>query len=171
MSPTVLDGVASNETVSLKWVETIASTAAPDLSTEILAGSTVTLECLLTQTFSPDATVDKAQLRRMCSRQVRERNGAVTRTIADLVGVYDPQDMAAAVSLAYVTLEPGAQGYLVARWGVHVDTAWAVGDLVDIYPVEVGFRAKIAAADNDELQFKAGISIRGQVVEDVALVA
>ena len=169
--PTVLDGVASNETVSLKWVAAIAATTAPKLATEINAATSVQLECLLTQTFSPDATVEKAQLRRMCSRQVRERNGAVTRTIADLVGVYDPQDLAAAVSKAYATLTPGAQGYLVVRWGVHVDTPWAVGDLVDVYPVEVGYRAKIAAADNDELQFKAGVSISGEVEEDVALVA
>jgi len=169
--PTVLDGVASNETVSLKWVEDIANPAAPSLATEINAATTVTLECLLTQTFSPDATVEKAQLRRMCSRQVRERNGAVTRTIADLIGVYDPQDMAADVSKAYAALSPGATGFLVVRWGVHVDTPWAAGDLVDVYPVEIGYRAKIAAADNDELQFKAGVSIIGEVEEDVALVA
>lgn len=169
--PTVLDGVASNETVSLKWVEALATPSAPSLATEVNAATTVTLECLLTQTFSPDATVEKAQLRRMCSRQVRERNGAVTRTIADLVGVYDPQDLAGPLSEAYAALTPGATGYLVVRWGVHVDTAWAVGDLVDVYPVEVGYRAKIAAADNDELQFKAGVSISGEVQEDVALVA
>lgn len=169
--PTVLDGVASNETVSLKWVATLANPAAPSLATEINAATSVQLECLLTEAFSPDATVEKAQLRRMCSRQVRERNGRVTRTVADLVGVYDPQDLAAPVSKAYVALEPGAQGFLVVRWGVHVDTPWAAADLVDVYPVEVGFRAKIAAADNDELQFKAGISISGDVQEDVALVA
>lgn len=169
--PTVLDGVSSNETVSLKWVEAIAVTTAPDLSTEINAAGSVTLECLLTETFSPDASVEKAQLRRMCSRQVRERNGLVTRTVADLVGVYDPQDLAAAVSKAYVALNPGDTGFLVVRWGVHVDEAWAVGDLVDVYPVEVGYRTKIAAADNDELQFKAGISVIGEVKEDVALVA
>lgn len=169
--PTVLDGVASNETVSLTWVEDIADPSAPSLATEIDAATSVKLECLLTQTFSPDATVEKAQLRRMCSRQVRERNGMVTRTIADLIGVYDPQDLAAAVSEAYAALTPGATGFLVARWGVHVDTAWTAGDLVDVYPVEVGYRAKIAAADNDELQFKAGVSIIGEVHEDVALVA
>lgn len=169
--PDVLDGVSSNETVSLKWVETIAVTTAPDLSTEINAGTSVALECLLTETFSPDASVEKASLRRMCSRQARERNGIVTRTIADLVGVYDPQDLAADVSKAYAALVPGDTGFLVVRWGVNVDTPWTAGDLVDVYPVEIGYRTKIAAADNDELQFKAGISIIGEVKEDVALVA
>lgn len=169
--PVVLDGVSSNETVSLTWVATIADPASPKLATEVDAATSVKLECLLTETFSPDASVEKAQLRRMCSRQVRERNGLVTRTVADLIGVYDPQDMAAPVSKAYVTLVPGATGFLVVRWGVHVDTAFAAGDLVDVYPVEVGYRTKIAAADNDELQFKAGLSIIGEVQEDVALVA
>lgn len=167
--PTVLDGVSSNETVSLKWVETIANPATP-MYGELVAASAVNLECLLTETFSPDASVEKTQLRRMCSREVRERNGLVTRTIADLVGVYDPQDLAADVSKAYVALEPGDTGFLVVRWGVHVDEPWDISDLVDVYPVEVGYRTKIAAADNDELQFKAGISITGQVHEDVPII-
>lgn len=169
MAPIVLDGVSSNETVSLWWVPSIADPTAPTVA-ELTAATSTKLECLLTQTFSPDATVEKAQLRRMCSREVRERNGLVTRTIGDLVGVYDPQDLAAAVSKAYVALTPGATGFLVARWGVQVDTPPTAAQLVDVIGSEIGFRAKIAAADNDELQFKAGVSVSGTYNEDVALV-
>lgn len=170
--PTVLDGIASNETVSVKWVTTIADTTAPKLATEINAATSANLECLMTEKFSPDASVDKVTLRRACSAAVRERNGAVTQTIADIVAVYDPQAaLTTALNKAYTNLVRGAQGYLVVRWGKHVDTAWAVGDKVDVYPVEIGFRTKIAGADNDELQFKAGVAIRGDVKEDVALVA
>lgn len=169
--PTVLDGVSSNENVSLRWVPAIANPAAPKLATEINAASSVALECLLTQNFSPDASVNRISLRRMCSRQARERNGQVTRTIADLLGVYDPQDLTSPVSKAYAALEPGATGYLVARWGVHVDTPWAAGDLVDVYPVEVGMRVKVSPEDDNELQFKASLSVSGEVQDDVAVVA
>ena len=169
--PTVLDGVASNESVSIKWVTTIANTAAPALASEINAATSVTLECLMTDKFSPDASVEKVSLRRACSAQVRERNGAITRTVADIIAVYDPQAAgSAAINKAYTALAPRAQGYLVVRWGKHVDTAWAVADKVDVYPVEIGYRSKIAGADNEELTFKAGVAIRGEVKDDVALV-
>lgn len=168
MAPTVLDGVATNETTTLRWVEDIADPTAIDLSTEYNAGTSVPLECLLTEQFNPDASVTTAELRRMCSNEVRQRPGAVTRTIADLVGVYDPQDLSAAVSKAYVALAPGAEGYLVVRRGIHVDTPAADGDVVDVYKVQISYRTKIQAADNDEHQFRAGITVQNYW-EDVVI--
>lgn len=168
--PDVLDGVASNETVSVMLVAAYADPEVPDLSTEYNAVTSVDASCLLVDPISPDASFEKASLRRACSREVRERAGRVTRTIADIVGVYDPQDLSAPVSELYAALEPGSVWYLTVRWGVHIDTPAAAGDLVDIYKVEVGMRTKIAAADNDELQFKAGLAILN-FWEDVVLVA
>lgn len=170
MSLTILDGVSTNETEGLQWVVSIADPTAPKLATEFDAETSVALECLLVDRFNPDATVDKAQMRRMCSTKVRERAGAETRTIADLVGVYDPQDLAAPVSLAYTTLVKGAEGFLVDRRGIHLSTDPAAGDLVTIYKVSVDYRIEIAGADNDEYQFKAGISVLDWW-ENVALVA
>jgi len=169
--PTVLDGVSSNETISLKWVETLANPLAPDLSTEINAVSSVALECLVVGQFDIDFSVDRTQLRRMCSRQVRERSGPVTYSIQDLFVVYDPQDMAAPVSAAYAALQDGATGYLVERRGVHVDTAWAVGDLVRVIPVEVANANPAPAEDDNELQARIAFTVIGEVQKDVALVA
>src|SRR3546814_15562009 len=87
--PTVLDGVSSNETISLRWVETIANPLAPSLATEINAVSSVALECLVVGQFNIDFSVDRTQLRRMCSRQVRERSGPVTYSVQDLFVVYE----------------------------------------------------------------------------------
>ena len=56
--PTVLDGVSSNETVSLRWVETLADPLAPTLA-EINTASSVALECLMTQNFDIDFSVDR----------------------------------------------------------------------------------------------------------------
>ena len=169
--PTVLDGVSSNETISLKWVETIATPTAPSLATEINAASSVALECLVVGAFNIDFSVDRTQLRRMCSRQVRERSGPVTYSVQDLFVVYDPQDMAAPVSAAYAALADGATGYLVERRGVHVDTAWAAGDLVRVIPVEVANANPAPPEDDNELQARIAFTVIGEVQKDVAVVA
>ena len=169
--PTVLDGVSSNETISLRWVETIADTAAPKLATEINAASSVALECLVVGNFDIDFSVERTQLRRMCSRQVRERSGPVTYSIQDLFVVYDPQDMLAPVSAAYAALSDGNSGFLVERRGVHVDTAWAVGDLVRVIPVEVANANPAPPEDDNELQARVAFTVIGNVQKDVAVVA
>ena len=169
--PTVLDGVSSNETVSLKWVETLADPLAPSLATEINAASSVALECLVVGQFNIDFSVDRTQLRRMCSRQVRERSGPVTYSVQDLFVVYDPQDMAAGVSAAYAALTDGASGYLVERRGVHVDTAWAAGDLVRVIPVEVANANPAPPEDDNELQARIAFTVIGEVQKDIAVAA
>ena len=169
--PTVLDGVSSNETVSLRWVETLADPLAPSLATEINATSSVALECLVVGNFNIDFSVDRTQLRRMCSRQVRERSGPVTYSVEDLFVVYDPQDLAAPVSAAYAALTDGATGYLVERRGVHVDTAWAAGDLVRVIPVEVANANPAPPEDDNELQARIAFTVIGEVQKDVAVVA
>ena len=169
--PTVLDGVSSNETISLRWVESIANPLAPSLATEINAVSSVALECLVVGNFNIDFSVDRTQLRRMCSRQVRERSGPVTYSVQDLFVVYDPQDMAADVSKAYAALTDGASGYLVERRGVHVDTAWAAGDLVRVIPVEVANANPAPPEDDNELQARVAFTVIGEVQKDVAVVA
>lgn len=171
--PTIITGVASDETVSVKWVPTIADVNAPKLATEINAAPSVTLECLLTETFSPDASAEVGEVRRMCSKQVQQRGGTVTLTIEDLIYAYDPQGLAAApINKAYAALVQGAKGYLVVRWGKHVDTAWAVGDKVDIWPVEISYGpVKLRSEANSELKAKSGVLVTGTVATDKALVA
>ena len=106
--PTIITGVASDETVSVKWVPTITDVNAPKLATEINAATSVTLECLLTETFSPDASAEVGEVRRMCSKQVQQRGGTVTLTIEDLIYAYDPQGLAtAAINKAYAALVQG----------------------------------------------------------------
>ena len=168
--PTVLDGVSSNETVSLRWVESIADPTAPKL-TEINATSSVALECLIVGQFNIDFSVDRTQLRRMCSRQVRERSGPVTYSVQDLSVVYDPQDLAAPVSKGYAALSDGNSGFLVERRGVHVDTAWAVGDLVRVIPVEVANANPAPPEDDNELQARIALTVIGEVQKDVAVVS
>lgn len=158
--PDILDGVSTEETESVKWVLDIADPASgPDLTTEYNAATSVELNCLMTAKIAPDGSVEVASLRRACSSKVRQRAGAKTRTIARIVAVYDPQDLGADVSAAYVALEEGTQGFLVIRRGIHIDTPAQDGDLVTIYKVEVTQRIELQAADNDEYQFGADFAV------------
>lgn len=170
--PTIIPGVASDETVSVKWVPTIADPTAPKLATELNATSAINLECLLTENFNPGASAEVGEVRRMCSKQVQQRGGTVTLTIEDLIYAYDPQGLATApINKAYAALVQGAKGFLAVRWGKHVDTAWAVGDKVDIWPVEISYGpVKVAPEANSELKAKSGVLVTGTVAQDKAIV-
>jgi len=169
--PTIPSSVPTDGFVSVKWVATIADTSAPKLATEINATTSVALECYLKENFSPDSSTEAVEDRRMCSKQVFQTPGTTTVSISELVGVYDPQDLEGLSSKAYAALAPGATGFLVVRWGVDVDTAWTAGDLVDVFPVTIANRIKVAPEQNSQLKFKATPMVTGNLVEDVALVS
>lgn len=171
--PTIVAGIASDETVSVKWVPTIADPTAPKLATELNAATAINLECLLTEIFAPNASAEVGEVRRMCSKQVQQRGGTVTLTIEDLIYAYDPQGLATLpINKAYAALVQGAKGFLVVRWGKHVDTAWAVGDKVDVWPVEISYGPiKLAPEANTELKAKSGVLVTGTVQQDKAIVA
>lgn len=157
--PTILDGITTNETWGAKAVATYADPAAPKLATEYNAATSVVLECLLVERTKPSAKVEKTTLRRACSSKGRERAGVETRQLAPLRGVYNPQDLAAPVSKAYVALAKGTVWYLTLRNGIHIDTALEAADKVTIYKVSVDYRIEVEAADNDEFQWEAGLSV------------
>lgn len=157
--PNVLDGITTNETYRLTWVEDIADPNAMSLATELNASTSVPLECLTVEAMDPDVSVETSSLRRACTNKVRQVSGQETRTIADLIVVLDPQDMEADVSKAYATLARGAVGYLVQRAGIQVDTGTQAGDLCDVYKVRIKYRIKIQGADNDEWKAKVGVDV------------
>lgn len=169
--PEILDGVTTNETEAVTWVEDIAEPATGvSLATEYNAATSVDLECLMVERINPDGSVEMTTLRRACSTKGRQRAGVETRTIADIVAVYDPQDLSADVSKAYAALVKGAEGYLVMRRGKHLSEAAAASDLVTVYKVQITHRVELQGADNDEYQFKAGVAVLDWW-ENVALTA
>lgn len=161
MAIELLDGVSTNETEAVTLVADIADPAnGLSLATEYNAATSVDLECLMVEKVNPDGSVELTTLRRACSTKGRQRAGVETRTVADIVAVYDPQDLAAPVSAAYAALTKNSEWFLVIRRGIHLDTAPTAGDLVTIYKVTVTHRVELQGADNDEYQFKAGISVQ-----------
>ncbi|HET8535915.1 MAG TPA: hypothetical protein VFL73_01930 [Solirubrobacteraceae bacterium] len=165
--------VPSDGTVALWWVPVIADPAAPKVS-ELTGVDVVALQCYLKENFSPDASSEDVEDRRMCSKQVFQRGGMVTYTIDDLIGIMDPQGKLGDSNKAYEALAPGSIGYLVARWGIDLEGAEAepaAGQTVDVYHVEIGHRSKLPQEANSQLKFKAKPRVISTFNEDVVLAA
>lgn len=172
MPLTVPAGVPADGTVSVRFVTALTNPAAPKLATEINAASSVDLSCLLTKDgFAPGAEASTITDERLCSKQVFEDFGTVTYSIDNITYIFDPQNTASESNKAYAALPTGATGYLVVRWGKDVDTAWAAGDKVDVYPVKMGPRVKQAPEANSKLKVQQKPYVTGPFQEDVALVA
>jgi hypothetical protein len=172
MPVTVPAGVPADGFVSVKFVPAIADVAAPSVATDINAAGSEDISCLLTKSgFAPGGEAQTITDDRLCSKQVFEDYGSVTYTIDNLIYVYDVQNPTSESNKAYAALPPGTAGYLVARWGKDVDTAWAAGDIVDIYPVKMGPQIKQAPEANSKLKVSQKPFVTGPVVHDVALAA
>jgi len=168
--PTIIPGVRSDETVSIWWLPTLADPTAPKVS-ELTGATAVKLECLLSSAPDFSSSVETGKIKRLCSSVPREVAGSRSYSIGDLTLAYDPQSMATALSKGYVALAEGATGYFVLRSGVHVDTAPAALQLVDVWAGTVSTRDKLPPEDNDELKAKVGVTGALRIVENQALVA
>jgi hypothetical protein len=172
MPVTVPAGVPADGYVSVKFVPAIADPAAPSLATDLGAAGVVDLSCLLTKDgFGPTGEAQAVTDDRLCSKQVFEDYGTVTYSIDNIVYIYDVQNAASESNKAYAALPAGTTGYLVARWGKDVDTAWAIADKVDIYPVKMGPQVKQKPEANSKLKVSQKPFVTGPVQPDVAIVA
>ena len=61
--------------------------------------------------------------------------------------------------LLYTTLKYGENGYLVIRRAVLVDTAWAAGQTVAVYPVACGEPMNVAPAANEVAKFTSPMKV------------
>lgn len=151
--------------VRVQFVATIADPAAPKL-TELNATSSKDLSCYLT---AWDGGGDQATIndRRLCTVQAFEAPGEVTRTLS-VTYIVNPQSETN--NLASTTLVEGSSGYLVHRTGLPFDSAFAVGQKVDVWPVTPGLQLKV----NEQGQVSRSTQkqfVRGIVRRDVAVVA
>ncbi|MBK6382056.1 MAG: hypothetical protein IPF69_01080 [Chitinophagaceae bacterium] len=72
---------------------------------------------------------------------------------------------------AYAALPKDAQGFLVARYGIDVDTAPVATQIVDVFPVTVASRDKLPIERNSQLKAKVTVMLRDVAVYDVAAAA
>jgi len=165
------DGVQAEGNVGV-WFVTTITTGAPTVA-QINAGINLS-GYIKGGTFTPTAEQGTGDDRRLASRETYQVLGRVTRGFDDVSMVYDPQNAIPAENEAYNTLDEGAVGYIVIRWGIDADTAVAATQKVDIVPIECGAIRKVGPAENDEfarLTFTQKWGVTGPAFYDVAVAA
>lgn len=170
MPTTVPPGFVADASLRVWVVTTIANTAAPIAATEVGAGTTIDATCYLTNGFAPDAAVATISDDRLCLAQILEDKGATTWSISELEYVYDVQNAASVSNKLYAGLPENASVFIVARYGMSVDTAAAAGQKVDVFPVKMGPPVKLPPERNTKGRVKQKPFVNGVVQRDVALV-
>lgn len=171
MPTTVPASTPSDGYVRIWWVTTIATTTAPKVATEILAGSSLDLTCYLKESWGATTTAETVEDWRLCLRTVLATPGTTKTDLGDLIITHKVQVPADVANKAYAALAPTTQGYLVVRYGVDVDTAPAAAQVFDVFPVTVATRDKLPAERNSQLKAKVTVMLRDIAQYDVAAAA
>lgn len=171
MPTTVPPGFVADASLRVWIVMSLANPAAPSLATEINAASTIDATCYLTNGFSPDASVATISDDRLCLKQLLEDKGVSTWSIEELNYIYDVQNAASVSNKLYAGLPENASVFIVARYGLDVDTAAAAGQKVDVFPVKMGPPVKLPPERNTKGRVKQKPFVNGVVQRDVAIAA
>ena len=151
--------------LKIQWVPVIVDPTAPKL-TEINATGSVDMSCYFT-TWTETGTQATVPDDRICSRQVFEQPGKETRTLSVM---YIENPTAPTLNLAATTLAKNTTGFFVERRGVPFENAFAIGDLVDVWPVKTGLQVPTwAAGQTGKMAQK--LFVTGAVIARVACVA
>lgn len=172
MTVSIPEFVTAEGNVKVAFVPAIANLAAPTVA-ELTATGAVDITCYLPETWG-GITADQAkgEQRRMCSKESFETLGRIKRAVADLTYTYLPQspdtDAANKVKKALAT---GVNGFLVTRYGPDATDAFAVGDVVDVLPIEAGAQNKNTGGSDEfaPLTITQGISATGVLEEDAVV--
>lgn len=161
---------------SVLVVQSMAAPGAPDLSSDINAASTVNVSCFLYSGGEGTSTTNKGEApRRLCTKAVLQQFGQTTYEVTDLQYTYDPQGAPSSDdNKARAALVEGTEVFLVLRRGLDAqDTAYAVGQRVDVWKVRLGPQNKTQTGDGefDEYSITQSVVALTPPTEDVAIVA
>lgn len=134
------------------WVPTIANINAPTL-TEVNAATGLDISCYLhSDTTRPTQNTNRVQLaRRLCDGAQYEQIGTTTYAGGDMKYAVNPQAAAGSpAKAAYEKFPEGTTGYLVRRLGINVQTDFATGQFVDVFPVSFGPAMPMPSSDGEE---------------------
>lgn len=171
---TVPDGVLGDGMIAAWWVpraDITDPTSGLNVYTALNGATAVNVSCLLTQQPTPDVSTETIIIDRICLPVVIEKNGKATWTLEDIVYAYDVQNPASEVNKGYASLTPAAQGWLVLRYLVVSDAAVAAGQIVDVYPIELGAQIKMPLTRNTEATVRQPVKVDGVPKFDLALTA
>lgn len=143
--------------------------------TELQATSGINLSCfLLADQEGLTGTTEKAQLARLlCETTTGEFSGATTFSMSDLVSAFDPQAAAGTPGKkSWETLEDHIEGVMWRRLTVAADEDLAVGQFVDLIPVQLGVKipSKSATDAGGIATFMQSVAVTGTPVFNVPIV-
>ena len=159
------------------FVPTIATPATPtDAEVNSVSGLNFTCFLLAGQDGVTGNTAKVTLARLLCETGTTEVIDETTWSMTDITGVFDPQAAADADGKkAWAKFKDGATGYFVRRQGVanSADSSVAVGQFVDVIPVEVGpaTPGKTATDASGIYSFMCSVSITSTPKFNVAVIA
>lgn len=162
--------VLADGNLRVTWVPAIANTSAPTVA-ELTAAGIVDLSYYLTSDgYTPGADEGAVVDSRLADDQDYRRPGRHSDTL-NLMYVYRPQEPAAATNKAFTTLKHLTAGFVVSRWGMDADTAYAAGQIVDVLPVTCGKQKKQPPEANSVLKVQQETFVTSTMKRDVAVAA
>lgn len=147
----------------------IADTKAPKLS-EVVAGVDLTFY-FKSEGFAPSRSQDTGKDTRYTSNSTFGSQGAVTDTgkATYVINPASPEN-----DVARLLLTAGGSstfGFFVERIGVPHDQEFAAGDLVNVYPVNLGAPQPVTAATDEKAQLESDWVSWGETRDMVAIAA
>jgi len=150
-----------------KWsfVSAIADLDTP-LLTEINAGTSLDISCyLFDSTDRPGQNTNRvSRERRVCDTTTYEQIGTTSYTGGNALYAVNPQAAAGSDGKkALEKLPDGTVGFLVRRLGIDVNTDYAAGQFVDVFPVEFGpgMPTKQGDGESSEVAITQAFAITG----------
>lgn len=153
MTVSIPESVTAEGNVKAVFTTAIVPPLTTPTPTELNGATAVDISCYLMPDWDgPTATQNTGEDRRFCSRETFTRLGRNQWEISPLVYTYLPQELGTpgdAANEVYEALPPDTTGYLVVSYGKDPSTAFAAGDIVDVFPVEAGVQVKQARGTDE----------------------
>jgi hypothetical protein len=138
---------------------------------ELTAGTTIDLTAYCTADgFTPGGDEQVISDDRLSTVQSYEKPGRFTDTLT-IKYVYRAQDAAGTDNKAFATLKRGVTGFIVARWGKDNTTAFAIGDVLDVLPIQCGKQMKLPPEANSVLKIEQRLFITNAARRDLTVAA
>lgn len=154
---TVIIAEATNVSGNLKITAalTVAAPAAPDLSAEIAAVTSLDVSCFI-RSWNPEIQTNSGSAPpRVCTTAQMPVEGYSQFSAVELRYVYDPQ---AATSTddnkARLMFAQGTEINFVVRKGLPFTTAWAAGQYSEVWKMRAGRQNYVRSGDDEFAEFE-----------------
>lgn len=157
-------GVASDGNGLVVFCSAIADPSAPTAA-ELTAGEAITYS-ITGDGYNHEVTENTVTTNRLTLKQQLEVAGTVQDTVeVTYAATYTASDV------ARTELAPNTEGFIVERWGVANEVAFAASQIVTVIPVKAGVQRSNAPSSNTELTMSQKLFVTGPVQRNVTVAA